>query len=66
MRVPTDGKFHGACAGMNFIARASHWRDPVVQNQANLEYVTNASVACVTQQIGEIGRALGERRGDRA
>ena len=63
MRVPTDGKFHGACAGMNFTARASRWRDPVVQNKANLEFVTNASAIRDGQHIGPIGGALGERRG---
>ena len=66
MRVPTDGKFHGACAGMNFTARVSRWRDPVVQNKANLECVTNASAVRDAQYIGPIGGELGERRGDGA
>ena len=66
MRVPTDGKFHGACAGMNFTARASRWRDPVVQNKANLAYVKMRLPYVSPNEVGPIGGALGERRGDGA
>ena len=66
MRVPTDGKFYGAYACMKFTAWGPRWRDLVVQNKANLVYVTNASAVRVTQQIGPVGGGLGDRRGDGA
>ena len=51
---------------MKYTARGPRWLDLVVQNKANLAYVKMRLPYVSPNEVGPIGGALGERRGDGA